>query len=824
MPWPFFSPTVKSMADPIASPRLPAIMYPPSLCEYSNGPCDQTFKDAQHSDGLFLYPSEPEVIAVTIEEAAKLLQSTAGYVLAGPRQWRTWKEIGAQGQIIFCRICKAMRFAGLIVADVTTLNFNLMFEIGYALGLGVPVLPIRDTTYVEDDKLFAQVGMIDILGYVDFQNSSELAGTVMRRLNQEPVFPQPPAINREQPIFLMKSHLQNEGSVRLMSALKKSGLRFRSFDPREAPRLSLHEAFKQVHSSLGVIVHSVSPARIGSVVHNSRCALVAGMAMAAGKRVLMLQEVDSRSDQKQPIDYRDVVRLYSNPKAIPDLLIPLVKNVVGELQGSKFVPTALPLTPLEKIDLGDLAAENEIVSLSSYFVPTAQFNEAKRGHARLVIGRKGAGKTAIFYGIRSTHKPSWSNLVLDLKPEGHQFTKLREAVLQQLTPGLQQHVLTAFWNYLLLMEIAHKIIQEEGSRSYRDRKQREAFKGVESAYSAYRTGETEQGDFSERLLALVDEIVARNARLDVSKSTESVTELVYTRDIRALSDALAEYLAAARKEHIWLLFDNLDKGWPILEAKPADILLVKSLLEATRKLQRQFEKRGAESHAVVFLRNDIYDHLILDPADRGKETPVVLDWSDPEVFKEIVRRRVALSTGLDAKFEELWLFFFTSHVRGQESFSYILDRTLSRPRELLRFIRDSIDVAVNRGHETVQEQDILHAEASYSDDALVDLTLELKDVSPHFSNVPYAFIDSAATLPVGQVEELIASAGVQAEDIGRVLELLLWFGFLGIHVYPDEERYAYQYQHNLRKMRSGLSSFSYCVHPAFRRALSSKEG
>jgi hypothetical protein len=800
------------------------VIHPPSLCEYANGPCDQTFDDAQHCDGIFLYPNEPEVIAVTIEEAAKLLQSTTSYGLGGPRQWRTWKEIGVQGQIIFCRICKAMRFAGLVIADVTTLNFNLMFEIGYALGLGVPVLPIRDTSYVEDNKLFAQIGMIDILGYVDFQNSSELAGKVMRRLNQEPVFPQPPAINREQPIFLMRSHLQNEGSVRLMSALKKSGLRFRTFDPREAPRLSLHEAFKQVHSSLGVVVHSVASARAGSVVHNSRCALVAGMAMAAGKRVLMLQEVDSRSDEKQPIDYRDVVRAYSNPKAIPDLLIPLVKNVVGELQGSRFVPTALPLTPLEKIDLGDLAAENEIVSLGAYFVPTAQFNEAKRGHARLVIGRKGAGKTAIFYGIRATHKPSRSNLVLDLKPEGHQFIKLREAVLHQLPPGLQQHVLTAFWNYLLLMEIAHKIIQEEGTRQYRDKNLSDAFKKVESAYGGYRTGETEQGDFSERLLALVDEIVARSARLDNPKNAEGVTELVYTRDIRDLSDALAEFLAAARKEHIWLLFDNLDKGWPILEAKPADILLVKSLLEATRKLQRQFERRGAESHAVVFLRNDIYDHLILDPADRGKETPVVLDWSDPEVFKEIVRRRIALSTGLDAKFEEIWLFFFASHVRGQESFSYILDRTLSRPRELLRFIRDSIDVAVNRGHESVEEQDILHAEISYSDDALVDLTLELKDVSPHFSNAPYAFIDSSSTLSPSQVADLIATAGVGEGSIGKVLELLLWFGFLGISVYPDEERYAYQYQHNLQKMRSGPTTFRYCVHPAFRRALSSKEG
>jgi len=802
---------------------VPVITRPPSLCEYANGPCDQTFNDASYCDALLLYPSEPEIIAHTIEDAAKLLQSTATYGLRGPLHFRTWKDIGISGQIIFCRICKAMRFATVIAADVTTLNFNVMFEIGYALGLGVPVLPIRDTSYIEDSKLFGQIGMIDVLGYIDFANSAGLAESLTRRLNQQPVFPQPPPINREQPLFIMKSHIQSEGSVRLMSAVKKSGLRFRSFDPRESARLSLHEAFKQVHSSLGVIVHLVAPSRTGSVVNNSRCALVAGMAMAAGKRVLMLQEVGTKSDQAPPIDYRDVIRTYSNAKTISDLMIPLVKNVVGELQGSRFVPTALPLTPLEKIDLGDLAAENEIVSLRSYFVPTAQFNEAKRGHARLVIGRKGAGKTAIFYGIRSTHKPAWSNVVLDLKPEGHQFTKLREAVLQKLTPGVQQHVLTAFWNYILLMELAHKIVHEESSRSYRDKLLRQACERVESVYATYRTGETEQGDFSERLLALVDEIVERSKVIKNPGNTEAITQLVYTRDIRELSDALGEYLGTARKEHVWLLLDNLDKGWPILEAKPADVLLVKSLLEATRKLQRQFERRGAEFHAVVFLRNDIYDHLILDPADRGKDNPVVLDWNDPEVFKEIIRRRIASSTGLDAKFEELWLFFFASHVRGQESFSYILDRTLSRPREVLRFVRDSIDVAVNRGHDTVREEDIFKAEASYSDDALVDLTLELKDISPAFSNIPYAFISTSFTLSATDVEGLIASAGVDSADKDKVLELLLWFGFLGLNVYPDEERYAYQYQHNLQKMRSGNPSFAYCIHPAFRRALGSAD-
>ncbi len=92
----------------------------------------------------------------------------------------------------------------------------------------------------------------------------------------------------------------------------------------------------------------------------------------------------------------------------------------------------------------------------------------------------------------------------------------------------------------------------------------------------------EQGDFSEKLLALVDEIALRREEMLVISNSAQVTSLVYTKNIHALSEALSEYLALTRKEDIWLLFDNIDKGWPINAPEPEDILLLKGLLEATR--------------------------------------------------------------------------------------------------------------------------------------------------------------------------------------------------------------------------------------------------
>ena len=63
-----------------------------------------------------------------------------------------------------------------------------------------------------------------------------------------------------------------------------------------------------------------------------------------------------------------------------------------------------------------------------------------------------------------------------------------------------------------------------------------------------------------------------------------------------------------------------------------------------------------------------------------------------------------------------------------------------RPRELLQFTRECINIAINRGHDKVLQDDILKAEETFSEDLLVDVNFELKDINPSYADVPYAFV------------------------------------------------------------------------------------
>ncbi len=684
-----------------------SLLRPPEYCEYSAGPCDQSFEGLQPVAATFLYPSRQTQIAATIEAAVRLLRERAP-----GRIWKTWREFDTAGQIIFCAICKSMRFSQCVVADVTTLNFNLLFEIGFALGLEQPVIPIRDTTIMTSREEFQELGLLDTVGYLDFQNAETLAEAILQRWPVQ-ALPNPRVeVNRDRPLFVVKGHIATEGDVKLMSTLKKSALHFRTFDIAETPRLSLHEVRRRINSSLAVIAHLLSPSRQGAAIHNGRCALFAGMAMATGKAVFLIQE----DVVQQPIDYRDMVASYKSPEEVPRLVEPFIREVIELLQESTLGLPKPPERFLEKLDLGDVAAENEILGLKSYFVRTAQFNEAKRGTARLVIGRKGAGKTALFYGIRDSIPKGYGHMVLDLKPEGHQFTKLRDVVLERLSPGLQEHTLTAFWNYILLCEIAQKIRDHEYTWAQRDTDRWKHFERLMAVYSAQVPADV--GDFSERLLRQVERLSGRLPADFGAKSLtgSELTETLFRGDIRLLDDALAPYLKG--KDDVWVLIDNLDKGWPTRGIRSPEILILRTLMEATRKVQRQFEQRDVGFHALVFLRNDIYDLLLAETSDRGKDTAISLDWDDEEIFKELVRQRARASSGLDGTFEEIWAGICDRFVGTQDSFRYMVTRTLMRPRDLLSFMHAAIGVAINRGHDRVSGSDIEKAEEAYSEDML----------------------------------------------------------------------------------------------------------
>jgi hypothetical protein len=233
-------------------------------------------------------------------------------------------------------------------------------------------------------------------------------------------------------------------------------LHYRSFDPEEHGRLSAREAIRQVAASHGVVVPLIPKNRKDATVHNNRAAFVAGLATGMEK-VLLLQ----KGEDPVPLDYRDFVTCVQRKDQIDKPIAEFAAFIADRLQQRTGTGIVEQKTFLAKLNLGASSAENEMRDLAEYYLETDEYRRAARGEGHVIAGRKGAGKTALFVVLRDKLGQHRQTIVLDLKPEDFQLLKFKDVVLEHLEQGTKEHTIMAFWEYLLLLETCHKILEQD---------------------------------------------------------------------------------------------------------------------------------------------------------------------------------------------------------------------------------------------------------------------------------------------------------------------------------------------------------------------------
>ncbi|WP_047689734.1 P-loop ATPase, Sll1717 family [Vibrio sp. ZOR0018] len=767
---------------------------------------------SNNKSGFYAYASSPAEIGQTVELAVKTSSS----------QIETWRALDIPGHFISEKVLEGIDACEFLVADISVLNFNVTYEIGYAIGKGKRVLLTKNKSIKEGSPSIKEVGIFDTLGYQEYQNSSELSGFLNSAIPDRPLsFSK--KINIKSPVYLLEGMHKTDWATRIVSRIKKARFLFRSFDPNEQPRLSANDAINQVSQSHGIVVPLLSSSAVGFEVHNMRGAFIAGLADGMSKALCILQH----EDEPVPLDYRDFVSMSYHPDDINDHIADFAGKVAEAFQQDVRVVTPHNDTFLQSVDLGATSAENEMRSLESYYLKTDQFLKSLRGEANIVVGRKGSGKSAIFLQVRDRERNKKGNIVLDLKPDGYKLIKFKELILSFLEEGTFQHTIMAFWEYVLLLEICYKILEKDREQHTRDHTLYDSYRTLADLYHA--DGYETEGDFSERMSSLMEKISTEyrskhgdqtNVRLNTSK----LTEMLYCHDVKHLSNQLIEYMS--RKEVCWLLFDNLDKGWPTSGLEHEDLLIIRALIDATKKIERQFGKSNVNVNTILFLRNDVYELLVKETSDRGKEARVLLDWTDPDLLRELIRLRIASNNiSGDESFHSLWPKICVSHYAGEESSQYLIERSLMRPRFLLNLISQCKSYAINLNHDRILEEDIEKGLTAYSTDLLTDIGYEIKDVESSIDDVLYAFIGGKSRISRKDIFSTLDEFGVDDKLFNRIFELLLWYGFIGLDI-NGETKYIYDFNYSMQLMAGMIKKkgdIDYHINPAFWPALMIEE-
>lgn len=736
-------------------------------------------------------------------------------------QYAPWEFNDIAGNPIISPIVEGIDSSKYVVADITYLNPNVVYEVGFAISRSRRCFLIRHSGTEGDKRVAQEAGIFDTLGYDSYANDDELANSLSAYVDPTPL-PLVASLDRLAPVYVVEPPGKGGIETLMTSRLKKAKYRYRSFNPVEDSRLSATDAIRQVGNSAGVLLSLLENDQEAHIVHNIRTLFVAGLAHGLGKPTLIL----AHSSVKVPLDVRDVTRTYSRQEDIVQHIASFSLEVTGYLQQEDPTPIK-SLTQLQSLQIGDPTAENEMTTLGSYFLATDQFSKALRGEVNLVVGRKGAGKTALFIQIRDKIRSDRRNVVVDLKPEGYQLLKLKEDILAHLTQGASHHLVTAFWEYLILLEITYKLLEKDQNAYKFNHELRDLYIELERTYKT--EGYSGEGDFSERLLNLSQRIAQdygqRFGDADRTKlSADQVTQLVYSHDVKKLRALVSRYLE--HKKGVWVLFDNLDKGWSTQGVDVVDAMVLRCLIDAGRKVERDMQKGGHTVHCIVFIRNDVYEHLMRQSADYGKEMRVNLDWTDPDMLRELLRLRLVASLHQppgEVSFAKIWPQLCVSHYHGEESSSYIIERSLMRPRNVIKIFAHSKGFAANLSHTRLEETDLEKGVKAYSQDLLVELDHELTDVFPAARDLLYYFIDSPPKLSRAELEERIQQAGIDRSEVEKVVDFLLYYGIFGIQASDGQVHYIFQVNYDLKVLQVRASRANeasvYVMNPAFRPAL-----
>ena len=116
---------------------------------------------------FFAYPDNRRLIAEAIEGAVELAQSS-------PVVLKPWKAMQIIGFKLDDQVRSNVATAAVLAADITYPNTNVFYEMGYAIGIGKPVIPTVHRAVEKAAQRVTQLGLFDTIGWAGYTNAKEL--------------------------------------------------------------------------------------------------------------------------------------------------------------------------------------------------------------------------------------------------------------------------------------------------------------------------------------------------------------------------------------------------------------------------------------------------------------------------------------------------------------------------------------------------------------------------------------------------------------------------------------------------------------------------
>jgi len=469
--------------------------------------------------------------------------------------------------------------------------------------------------------------------------------------------------------------------------------------------------------------------------------------------------------------------------------------------------------------LGDQIAENDNLNLDINFIETSAYRtliESK--DATVVIGRRGTGKSAIFYKLNEVWR-SQKNYTIAISPEDQETIFFRRVFeFFGVSYSTARAASKLFIKYGFYLEILNAF--------NRDYKLKEAcnndlpiFKEINEWNKFHQTS------FFMRLALKINETV-KNYN-DPEFALGFLASELKLQDI----EKFIEKHINSKRNNIHILVDKLDEGYENDEIGAA---IVSGTILSGVELNKKFDK----VRVVIFQRDNIIRSVARydDDYTRNIEGELIrIHWDVRQLFN-LVTKRINSSLNLDLEnTRKIWDRVtadqgFGNELKGEEGFKKCLQFTLYRPRDIISLLNKAFYQSLSEERIILVMKDIEIAAKMISKARLDDLQKEYYTIFPSIKPAVSAFMGTTSKMSISKMLTTVDSyfnnfnaiTDNEKVDYGLlksdgILRSLYSVGFVGIY---DEQSNIFTFCHDGRNPdREFRANDNVLIHPCYWIAL-----
>ena len=773
--------------------------------------------------GFFAYSSQPISVSESIEGAIQTINNS------GLATLKSWKSYEVNGKLIFDEVTKAINEADYFCADLTGFSNNVLFELGYAMTKNKPIFLILDDTYIDSKKQYKEFSSLTTTGYKKYTNSINIVegfSKFISDLSPQPKLKEKQNSPSDSPLLFLKNHVDTTYSQIIAKKIEDYKIPCNVDDASENAVQPLEWYMERLNKA--TLIEFSSTSRAGHELQNSKCSFIAGISLGYDLEILMVVE----EPYNVPIDYRDLLIKYSTKKRceqvvsefLDSLKLEIVKSYSQVVTNNK---NKKQLTEFQKISFGEFLAEHESEILVDYYVETFNMSNLTNKDYNIVVGRKGTGKTATLYYLKSLLEQDPRNHICLIKPVTFEIDAL--ITMLQVPSGEEyekSYLVESTWKFLIYTEIAKSVYIKLNAKNLFALSQAEInFKEfIENNSDLFLK------DFSERLEEELDKI--RQAKiisgeLRISDFKIKLAELMHSQTLAETRNLLAKLFE--KNKRILVLIDNLDKSWQKNSKINLQSNLLLGLLSVSGSIVKElksFNVKGQlnsiDFHLTIFLRSDIFKYIrgVAREPDKIEYTDL-LKLGDKDVLFRIIEERFVQLSSDEIISSKLWDKYIIKNVDDLSIRDYIYEKIIPRPRDIIYFFKSPHENAISRGHVLIQEEDIRSGYEDYSawvftsmmveDSVDVITTEQLKDFMYEF--VGEEQIVSRESLYLAMCKSKLSDS---EEDLENLIERLSTLSILAKEVNENQFEFEYFFEKkeiiNARSRK--LNSSRYKIHNA----------